>query len=654
MAAKEAKGKEKENEAVVTGKKVTELTSNEKNQTEIEQTEEENQENIQQTLAKHGFEISHIRRDLAAVTRDLAAVTRDLAAATRRMDERLDAADKKMDEKLEEFKRMLCSFLQYSQSNAQGYQVLSAANEARHVLKEASGGSSAGGPSLAGEPYPTSRPPAGVPLHLSGASSLQCQVEMTTLPIGQQAVVLCPAKGATVLLSIHQTPPPTANLAVAVGNRPAAWQMLAVSSPIEGGAETAASSKGTTPSPLVACEQGLKVCPPKLAPPVESPPVGDREVTGSRLPLPSALRWDGWVAVGAYPPPSGLPLPPLFEAERGTLERRLELSLEVLVGLDRFLLEPVQDEPSFGPVAFVDVITGLGIDVSFEHIDGKDNVLADSLSRMITVLAGSQPNTSKLQLQVLTAFEQCLQEWQDHPGPPSQQQKFHNLCNQTILDQFTGVNSKQSANKKLRYGKMTIGENQFRIPYTYAFPMHLGGEIQMIIGCNFIRAMQKRHRHQPIISSFTEEIDDLEYIQLQEAVLYTAGPTPQHFKNKFQPIMEKLKDVGYIGEDPLKHWSKNKVVCKITLKNPDFIIEDRPLKHVTPQMKESFEGHITSLLKLGVIRPSQSQHRTTAIIVYSGTTRDPKTGEVKKGKERLVFNYKRLNDNTEKDRFALG
>ncbi|KAF3781368.1 Polyprotein P3 [Nymphaea thermarum] len=32
----------------------------------------------------------------------------------------------------------------------------------------------------------------------------------------------------------------------------------------------------------------------------------------------------------------------------------------------------------------------------------------------------------------LTTFELCLQEWQDHPGPPSQQQKFHHLCNQVV------------------------------------------------------------------------------------------------------------------------------------------------------------------------------------------------------------------------------
>ncbi|KAF3772021.1 hypothetical protein EJ110_NYTH58968, partial [Nymphaea thermarum] len=139
-----------------------------------------------------------------------------------------------------------------------------------------------------------------------------------------------------------------------------------------------------------------------------------------------------------------------------------------------------------------------------------------------------------------------------------------------------------------------------------------------------------------IISSLSEEIDDLEYIQTQEAVLYTAGPTPPNFKIKFQQIIKKLKEAGYIGGNPLKHWSKNKVTCKITLKNPDFIIEDRPLKHVTPQMKDSFEQHIAILLKLKVIRPSESKHRTTAIIIYSGTTQDPETGEVKKGKETMT------------------
>ncbi|CAL5379010.1 unnamed protein product [Camellia sinensis] len=59
----------------------------------------------------------------------------------------------------------------------------------------------------------------------------------------------------------------------------------------------------------------------------------------------------------------------------------------------------------------------------------------------------------------------------------------------TYTVQFNGINSQSKANKKLRGGKMYIGDNWFRIPYTYSFPFRLGGRIQMIIGCNFIRSM---------------------------------------------------------------------------------------------------------------------------------------------------------------------
>ncbi|GJV70066.1 Orf y [Tanacetum coccineum] len=70
-------------------------------------------------------------------------------------------------------------------------------------------------------------------------------------------------------------------------------------------------------------------------------------------------------------------------------------------------------------------------------------------------------------------------------------------------------------------------------------------------------------------------------------------------------------------------------------------------------MEASFKKHIDSLLKLGVIRPSKSRHRTMAMMVNSGTTVDPATGVETKGKERMVFNYRSLNDNTYKDQYSL-
>ncbi|GJU77457.1 Orf y [Tanacetum coccineum] len=117
--------------------------------------------------------------------------------------------------------------------------------------------------------------------------------------------------------------------------------------------------------------------------------------------------------------------------------------------------------------------------------------------------------------------------------------------------------------------------------------------------------------------------------------------------------LERLKHQGYIGEEPLKHWKKNGKLCKLDIINPDITIKDQPLKHVTPAMEDSFKKHVDSLLKIGAIRPSKSRHRTMAMIVNSGTTIDPATGREIKGKERMVFNYKSLNDNTYKDQYSL-
>nr|AXG50786.1 ORF3 [Piper yellow mottle virus] len=237
------------------------------------------------------------------------------------------------------------------------------------------------------------------------------------------------------------------------------------------------------------------------------------------------------------------------------------------------------------------------------------------------------------------------------------------------LVHFRGINSKTTANKKLKYGRMIIGDQQFKVPYTYAFPMTISDDIQMILGCNFIRAMHGGVRIEGNEVTFykyvtkimaqqgntiisTEAIpEEEEYSAIEE--ICTGSVIHPEFGNKYQRLIEDMKSQGYIGEEPMKYWQKNQVTCKLEIKNPDLIIEDRPLKHVTPAMHASFLKHIDALLKIKVIRPSKSRHRTCAFIVNSGTTIDPVTGKEVKGKERLVFNYKRLNDNTNKDQYSL-
>ncbi|CAL5352136.1 unnamed protein product [Camellia sinensis] len=275
------------------------------------------------------------------------------------------------------------------------------------------------------------------------------------------------------------------------------------------------------------------------------------------------------------------------------------------------------------------------------------------------------PNLQKISLNAIldTGATTCVVDSESVPADA--------LEDNTYTVEFNGINSQSKANKKLKGGKMYIGDNWFRIPYTYSFPFHLGGRIQMIIGCNFIRAMYGGVRiegnnvtfYKNVITIQTRQSVNLLEVEKEEDftadhyydpspewILHSAVISPT-FEEKFPKLMKQLQNCEVIGEDPMKLWSSNQITCKLDLKNSDFIIDDKPMKHITPAMKESFKKHIDQLLDLKVIRPSKSRHRTTAFIVNSGTYIDLVTKEEKRGKEHMVCNYKRLNDNTHKDQY---
>nr|GEX91042.1 hypothetical protein [Tanacetum cinerariifolium] len=121
------------------------------------------------------------------------------------------------------------------------------------------------------------------------------------------------------------------------------------------------------------------------------------------------------------------------------------------------------------------------------------------------------------------------------------------------------------------------------------------------------------------------EVNEEEFLEINESIYFNQEGS-KAFLEQFKHVIDRLNHQGYIREEPLKHWKKNGELCKLDIINPYIIIEDRPLKHVTPAMEDSFRKHVDSLLKIGVIRPR---------------------------KERMVFNYKSLNDNTYKDQYSL-
>ena len=94
-------------------------------------------------------------------------------------------------------------------------------------------------------------------------------------------------------------------------------------------------------------------------------------------------------------------------------------------------------------------------------------------------------------------------------------------------------------------------------------------------------------------------------------------------------ILSKLAKEEIIGDNPGKHWEKNRLLYKLELKVPEFRIQNKKIESTNENLKE-FELHINELLKLEVIQKSISRHRSPAFIVN-------KHSEQVRGKSRMVI-----------------
>ncbi|KAG6487144.1 hypothetical protein ZIOFF_055727 [Zingiber officinale] len=81
-----------------------------------------------------------------------------------------------------------------------------------------------------------------------------------------------------------------------------------------------------------------------------------------------------------------------------------------------FFNKSAQNNPSrVRWIAFTDFITGLSIPVQFQHIEGKDNILADALSRLLCVIIGPW-NLSEKDLLILGQTEETLKQLSCKPS----------------------------------------------------------------------------------------------------------------------------------------------------------------------------------------------------------------------------------------------
>lgn len=122
---------------------------------------------------------------------------------------------------------------------------------------------------------------------------------------------------------------------------------------------------------------------------------------------------------------------------------------------------------------------------------------------------------------------------------------------------------------------------------------------------------------------------------------------PHHIISTIQAStqIEELLD-SVCSEDPQDPAiSKGNFIAEIKLADPTTIIKVKPMQY-SPENRAEFATQIKELLDLGVIAKSKSPHFSPAFMVR-------KRSEQKRGKPRMVVDYKRLNKNTVGDGYLL-
>ncbi|KAG6537735.1 hypothetical protein ZIOFF_002831 [Zingiber officinale] len=100
-------------------------------------------------------------------------------------------------------------------------------------------------------------------------------------------------------------------------------------------------------------------------------------------------------------------------------------------------------------IAFTDFITGLGIPVQFQHIEGKDNTLSDALSRLVSVITGPWSPTNEDEL-ILAQMEDSAQQLKIRPNG----QAAH--CLKDLMNFWVNTKKSQdSAHEHVRQVKKT-------------------------------------------------------------------------------------------------------------------------------------------------------------------------------------------------------
>ena len=129
------------------------------------------------------------------------------------------------------------------------------------------------------------------------------------------------------------------------------------------------------------------------------------------------------------------------------------------------------------------------------------------------------------------------------------------------------------------------------------------------------------------------------------------GQLPKKPKvSPIQPLSSNQKTLQRLTQpvlvnNPIARWEKDKYECILNLKDLERTINGKLYPTSAEEIKE-FSKQIKELLAQKLIQPFASPHNSPAFFVY-------KRAEQKRGKARIVINYRALNNNLVPDAYKI-
>ena len=131
------------------------------------------------------------------------------------------------------------------------------------------------------------------------------------------------------------------------------------------------------------------------------------------------------------------------------------------------------------------------------------------------------------------------------------------------------------------------------------------------------------------------------YVSNLQALAYLEQEIQAHIEEQLKRVSSENpldKNINKLLADPARH-------AEIRLIDPTKVIKVKPMTY-SPGDRQIFNDQIKELLDMQVIRPSKSPHSSPAFLVENHS-------EIKRGKKRMVVNYKQVNKHTISDGYYL-